>query len=167
MNVFYQHVPIPPAVIYCKYMCCQRHFIPLVMAWASTLHKLQGATYGKVPPGQPHNPGTKLIIDLDAKRSESDNPGLAYVAVSRGSTMGKGNRMESAIYFSNNVTSERLQRMTIKANCNDKNVHCLRRNNWIKHLKKNIHDGSTMTPGTKNQLLSWAINSTFEISEMV
>ena len=138
-------------------MCCQRRFIPLVMAWASTLHKLQGATYGKVPPGQPPNPGTKLIIDLGAKRSESDNPGLAYVAVSRGNTMGKGNRMESAIYFSNNVTSERLQRMTIKANCNDKNVHCLRRNNWIKHLQKNIHEGLDLTRRETTKLTSWAI----------
>lgn len=112
----------------------------MVLAWASTIHKLQGSTFGRTKPGEPPNPGIKLVIDLGDEKAEKRTPGLAYVAVSRGNSTGKGDMMKSAIYFiGKNLTRKRLMGMTMKNKGKEKCVLCSRRDHWITYLKRNSH----------------------------
>jgi hypothetical protein len=141
----------------CKNFCCTRKFIPLVLAWASTIHKLQGCTFGRTAPGEPPNPGTKLIMDLGNAAAEKRCPGLAYVAVSRGNSTGKGDMMNSAIYFiGKNFTRERLTGMTMKNKGKDKCILCARRDNWIEHLKKNTHGLNRAISENSDALIEWS-----------
>ena len=151
-----KHVPIVPTTNFCKYMCCQKRFLPLVLAWSSTLHKAQGATYGHTPPGQPPNLGKKLIVDVGSSKMEKDCPGLAYVAVSRGNFMGKGYKMKSAIYFiRDNFNLQRLTGMSKLKNGSSQTLHCQRRENWIKHLLHSVHrKGVSDSEG--EQIIKWA-----------
>jgi hypothetical protein len=76
------HVPIVPIQRRCEPMCCTRKQIPLQIAWAKTIHSLQG-----------HNAGTpnaiqRIVIHLGERTDETLNPGLTYEAVSRATTIG-------------------------------------------------------------------------------
>ena len=137
-------------------MCCQKKFLPLVLAWSSTLHKVQGATYVHTPPGQPPNLGKKLIVDIGSSKMDKDCPGLAYVAVSRGNSMGKGDKMKSAIYFiGDNFKLQRLSGMSMIKNGSRQTFHCKRRDNWIAHLHKLVHD-SGVSENEGENIIEWA-----------
>jgi len=133
-------------------------FVPLRLAWATTIHKLQGATYGPTKPGEPPNPGTKLILNIGGVKNESRTPGLAYVAASRGNTTGKGDKLKSAIYFEggDDFNLKRFTNMTLKADKSRKTLNCARRDNWIRHLKKNVHKGLEGQRMTEERLMEWS-----------
>ena len=139
-------------------MCCERKFVPLSLAWATTIHKAQGTEAGKTEPPRPPNPCTRLIVDLGDKSFEKRCPGIAYVAMTRANSMGKGNIMESAIYFmGSNFTRDRLTYMTRKKGTNELTEHCKRRANWINHLHRNIHGGANLDAFGKERLIQWAL----------
>ena len=137
-------------------MCCERRFIPLTLACATTIHKAQGTEAGKTEPPRPPNPCTKIIVDLGGKKFEKDCPGLAYVAMTRANSLGKGNIMESALFFEGDFTLDRLTEMTKKKGTSELTVHCKRRANWIKHLEKNVHGGADLDPLEKERIIRWA-----------
>ena len=58
-----------------KHQRCQREQLPLLLAWAVSIHKSQGLTVG------PNEQVKRLIVDFGA--SEGWAPGLLYVALSR------------------------------------------------------------------------------------
>jgi len=160
-----QFVPIPPVTIPCSNRCCVKKFMPLVLSWASTIHKLQGSTFGRTLPGEPPNPGIKLVIDLGDSKAEKRCPGLAYVAVSRGNSTGKGDVMKSAIFFiGKNFTKTRLMGMTLKNKGKEKCVLCARRDNWIAHLRNRVHGIDENIKRNAHHLIEWA--NTFRIDRM-
>jgi len=98
-----------------------------------------------------------LIIDLGDTKSEKRSPGLAYVAVSRGNSTGKGNNMNSAIYFiGKNTTLKRLTGMTMKDGGKNKCVLCARRDHWIAYLKKRSHWLQSDVEKKQNSIIQWA-----------
>ena len=78
--------------------------------------------------------------------------------MTRANSLGKGNIMESALYFmGDDFTKERLTGMTKKKGTNELTLHCKRRANWIKHLEKNIHKGADLDAFGKERLIQWAL----------
>jgi hypothetical protein len=71
-------VPVPVTEKKCDRHCCSRSSIPLVPAWALTIHKCQGMTIGE------NEPIKKAAIYLGKPSMEKRSPGLMNVALSRG-----------------------------------------------------------------------------------
>lgn len=109
-------------------------------AWATTIHKFQGFEAGKEAWDDVQN----LIIDPGNLDAESRNPGLLYVAVSRGRTMGSmsptnPHPTDSAIYFHGEKMCEnRVRNCSTKYNKRtedrDKKEGVIKRDEWVKFL---------------------------------
>jgi hypothetical protein len=82
------HVPIVPIQRRCEPMCCARKQIPLQIAWAKTIHSLQGHNTGPTTEHQTPNTIQRILIHLGERTYETLNPGLTYVAVSRETPIG-------------------------------------------------------------------------------
>ena len=147
-------------------MCCQRKFVPLKLAWASTIHKLQGTTYGPSKPGEPKNPGETLIVDVGPKSQEKTHPGLAYVAISRGTSMRSDDLLNSAIYFvGQNFSKNRLTNMSMLEDGKRKTMYSQRRENWIKHLNNNVHEGLDIEERQQRRIMEWATAETSRLTK--
>ena len=79
--------------------CCQRSVVPLEPAYGRTIHKFQGQTAGPVDEGRPPNQYEVIICDPDDRKWEGKFMGLFYTALSRATTLGDANGLNSAIYF--------------------------------------------------------------------
>ena len=126
-----------------------------MLSFATSLHKCQGLTIGPstdtVATAAP-----SMIVDIGSRTFEQKAPGLVYTALSRVTTLGSGDRSTSALFFTgNNVTQERLVRMTYKKNTDIKTINVLRRDAWIALLKSNTHDGN-MTKSERRRIFHWA-----------
>jgi hypothetical protein len=62
-------------------MCCTRKQIPLQIAWAKTIHSLQGHNAGPTAKHQTPNAIQRITIYLGERKDETLNPGLTYVVV--------------------------------------------------------------------------------------
>ena len=67
-----------------KQGCCLFTFCPLVPSWATTIHKFQGFKAGF----DRNDHFQHLIINPGDIKSEQQQPGILYVAMSRAKTMG-------------------------------------------------------------------------------
>ena len=56
------HVPIVPIERWCEPMCCTRKQIPLQIAWAKTIHSLQGHNAGPTAEHQTPNAIQRIVI---------------------------------------------------------------------------------------------------------
>ena len=128
-------VPIPTETFRCSKMCCQRHFCPLTIAYARTIHKFQGLTAGPVDPGRTPNMYDVVVCDPDEKSCEGQALGLLYTAVSRGTTLGDENGLNSAVYFQGaSFTADRIRNLTFKANTNKEFELSIKRRIWVNHI---------------------------------
>ena len=84
------------------------------------------------------------------------------MAMTRANSLGKGNIMESALFFEGNFTLDRVTEMTKKQGTNELTVHCKRRANWIKYLESNVHGGADLNPLEKERLIKWAMYARLE-----
>lgn len=134
----------------CKYHCCQRTYVPLDLAFARTIHRFQGLSAGPVDKGKIENMYECIICDPDVKASEVRATGLLYTALSRATTLGDDNGLNSAIYFTGtNITRDRIQNVTMKSNKNEEYINVTRRRIWMNYLKQNT---VTMTKSTKTTM---------------
>lgn len=79
-----------------------------------------------------------IICDPDVKQSEVRATGLFYTALSRATTLGDDNGLNSAIYFiGSNITRARIQEVTMKSTKNEEYISVTRRRAWINHLMQN------------------------------
>ncbi len=83
-----------------KQSCCSVTFCPLILSWATTIHKFQGFEAGFDRNDQFQH----LNIDPGDIKSEQQQPGILYVAMSRAKTMGDMindmlNPRNSAVYW--------------------------------------------------------------------
>lgn len=135
-------IPIPVYTVRCQYSCCTRTYLPLDLAFARTIHRFQGLSAGPVDKGKIPNMYECIICDPDVKSSESRATGLFYTALSRATTLGDENGLNSAIYFTGtDFTRDRIKNLSMKSNKNEEFINIHRRRQWVKHLKQN-----TVTP---------------------
>jgi hypothetical protein len=101
------HIPIAPIQWRCKPKGCTRKNIPLQIAWAKTIHSLQGHNAGPTAKHKTPNAIQRIVIHLGERTDETLNPGLTYVVVSKATTIGylvhmpstTQKCMNSALYF--------------------------------------------------------------------
>lgn len=147
-------VPIPTVEIPCSSYCCTVKLIPLTLAYAKTGHTFQGQTVG------PQNAIQCIIIQPGTIKMEHLCPGLLYMFMSRGTTIGTSeNRSKSAIFFSTDeLTKDRIQKLTT----NSKGETCrkiVRRSKWIKYLKRN-DNRLVISESEKEEMIRWTENTT-------
>ena len=144
----------------CKYKCCLRTFIPLELSFARTIHKFQGLQAGPVDSGKTPNVFQTIICDPDSKAAETRATGLLYTAVSRATTLGDDNGLNSAIYFSgNDLTHERVVRINYKTNTNVELANVQRRTQWICHLNTKVLEMKESDLPELQKTIQWTCNT--------
>ena len=97
-----------------------------------------------------------IICDPDENKFEGQFLGLLYTAVSRATTLGDDDGLNSAIYFTgNNFTAERIRCIGKKKNSQDNFLNVTRRSIWVSHLKLHTKENN-MSDEYKKQLFHWA-----------
>jgi hypothetical protein len=131
--------------------------VPLDLAFARTIHKFQGLSAGPVDEGKIPNMYECIVCDPDIKASERRATGLFYTAVSRATTLGDDDGLNSAIYFiGNNITKERIQEVTRQQRKNQELINVTRRRRWVSYLKKHkIKHQDTDKPEIQ-QIFQWS-----------
>jgi hypothetical protein len=125
----------------CKFQCCKRTFLPLELAFARTLHRFQGLSAGPVDEGKIPNMFGVIVCDPDIRAVEGRATSFFYTMLSRATTLGDENGLNSAIYFTGpHLTKERIQNLTLKTNSNQTLQNVKRRTEWVHHLKRNTRD---------------------------
>ena len=133
-----KHVPIPMCSSACKYKCCERTYCPLDLCFARTIHKFQGLEAGPPVDGVQKHMCHSVIVDPDEKDIESTHTGLFYTAVSRGTTLGDPDGLNSAVYFCGcHLNAERIQQLTMCKNGLHECIKVTKRREWVKFLERN------------------------------
>lgn len=94
-NSYPTFVPLFPMKTFCKKSCCILEYIPISLAFAKTVHKVQGKEFGPRFKNLP-----ALVANIGKRMIESLFLGITYVVLSRVSTIGNGDPNKSALYFS-------------------------------------------------------------------
>ena len=124
----------------CPKKCCNARYCPLILAWATTIHKFQGfeAGFGK-------DDHIKYIIaDINTLNWEKHHPGTAYVVASRAKTIGKVTKdvqypTMSNLFFVGTLGERRFKECRLKENGEE----CLlveQRDAWVAYLNSRIED---------------------------
>ena len=139
-----QHVPIPMQQVYCDKKCCVATHCPLVLAWATTIHKFQGFEAGF----DENDPIKYIIADINSLEWEKLHPGTAYVVTSRAKTIGNVTSdnpypLDSNLFFDGQISKPRLMDVTKRK---DGSTCCRveQRTAWIDYLE-------TKVPNTKSK----------------
>ena len=157
------HVPIPVSMYRCDKKCCTRTFLPLEVSYARTIHKFQGLTAGPVDEGKIPNIYECIICDPDDKKYEGSSLGLLYTALSRATTLGDNNGLNSAIYFTGpEFKRERITRLTKRKNSNDDFKQAIKRQRWVDFIQKQEQKSKP-----KIQSILQRQNNIFETSQSI
>ena len=143
-------VPIPPVEIQCQSHCCSVKFVPLSLAYAKTGHTFQGQSAG------PGHSIPCIIIQPGSSKMEKLCPGLLYMFLSRGTTIGSPNcRARSSIFFiSDELTKDRIKNLTT-TKTGEQCIKIARRTKWVNFLEKN-NLPVTISVDKKQELINWA-----------
>ncbi len=127
-----------------KQACFLVTFCPLVPSWATTIHKFQGFEAGF----DRNDRLQHLIINLGDIKSEQQQPGILYVAMSRAKKMGDmtndtPNPRNSAVYWTGcGMSKNRVLHHTQ----GQERVNCLKiekRENWVNYLTEQCKNTSS------------------------
>ncbi len=133
-----------------KQACCLVTFWPLVPSWATGIHRFQGFEAGFVRNDQFQH----LIINPGVIKSEQQEPGILYVAMSREKTMGDmtndtSNPKNSAVYWTGcGMSKNKVLNGSIKKlmqTQGQERVNCLKikkRENWVNYLTEQCKNTS-------------------------
>ena len=124
----------------CPKKCCNARYCPLILAWATTIHKFQGfeAGFGK-------DDHIKYIIaDINTLGWEKLHPGTAYVVASRAKTIGKVTNdvkypTRSNLFFVGTLGERRFKECRVKQNGEE----CLlveQCDAWVTYLTSRVED---------------------------
>ena len=133
-----QHVPIPMTEIDCTKKCCHATYCPLVLAWATTVHKFQGFEAGF----SEKDSVNYIIADINSLEWEKMNPGTAYVVASRAKTIGHVTDncpypKDSNLFFTGTMFKRRFTRCLYKKN-NEKCIAVQKREHWVNYLLQKV-----------------------------
>ena len=163
-----QHIPIPTSTYVCQRNggCCTRTNLPLTLAYARTIHKFQGQSAGPVDEGKIPNIYRCIICDPDKNDAEGQALGLLYTALSRATTLGDDDGLNSANYFTGEDFNEKhIWNLGKRKKSMDDYANVTRRAIWVQHLSNNTSNGNI----TKNQLkraLAWANTATIDYDRL-
>jgi hypothetical protein len=121
------------------------------------MHRFQGLSAGQTDEGKIPNATPIIVCDPDNSIVEGRATGFFYTMLSRATTFGDDDGLNSAIYFTGpNLTRERVQNLTLKSNTKATLVNVLRRTEWVSHLEQNLVDHSHVTKEMIEKMVSWA-----------
>jgi hypothetical protein len=107
---------------------------------------------GKIP-----NATLIIIWDPDKQMVEGRATGFFYTMLSRATTFGDEDDLNSAIYFiGSDLNCDRIQKLTLKTNTDVPLVNVARRSAWVSHLEQNVVDVSGITDEMLADLVAWA-----------
>ena len=73
--------------------------VPLILGWGITVHRFQGQSAGPVDVNKMPNPYECLICDPHDSSAEITHLGVFYTAISRATTLGDDDGLNSAFYL--------------------------------------------------------------------
>ena len=121
---------------FCTRGCCVATYCPLVLSWATTIHKFQGFEAGF----DKSDTINYIIATLNGLDWEKKNPGTAYVVASRAKTIGKRTKeipypINSNIFFEGQIGADQFTNCIWK----DDNTKCkgvIKREAWVDFLQR-------------------------------
>ena len=154
-----KHIPLPMCSIRCRHKCCERFFCPLDLCFARTFHTCQGLGAGPPEAGKPEHSNHHVILDPDNKDVEKNHTGLFYAGVTRGTTLGDTDGLNSAACFTGpDLTRERIQELAL---CKDGKHECIKvtkRRHWVEHLDSNTESNADPNTHQCQQIYSHFTN---------
>ena len=99
----------------CPKQCCNARYCPLVLAWATTVHKFQGFEAGFEKDDHINH----IIADINNLNWEKQHPGTAYVVASRAKTIGQVTEdieypTMSNLFFTGTMGTKRFKKMPVQ-----------------------------------------------------
>lgn len=159
-------IPIPCVPKLCKFKCCERTFLPLVPAFARSIHKFQGMSAGPTGPGQIPNMFPHIICHPGDSTFEGNNPGTLYVAISRATTLGDHTGKGSAIYFiDDSVPTDRVLRLRHKKNNKELFEKIQLRDSWMQRLDEGKQKISIQQDDL-DQITKWSTETNYSKEEI-
>jgi hypothetical protein len=162
-NLHYpKFVPIYPLKVFCRKGCCILEYFPISLAFAKTIHKIQGKEFGPRFKNLP-----ALVADIGQRVLESMFLGITYVILSRVSNIGNGNPDNSVLYFSGPMFEEnRFTDLTHKTNSSTLYKRYEDRLRWISHIEEvALRTDITIADEEKDDLENWARHTTISADE--
>lgn len=162
-------MPVPTCEVMCSGNCCTRKYIPLDLAFARTIHRFQGLSAGPVDEGKIKNMYECIICDPDGQHAETRATGLLYTALSRATTFGDEDGLNSAIYFmGQDLTTERIQEVTRTPRAKHELINVTRRRAWVHRLETAAAKQRKTNTSTKKfkELMSWASTTRYTYDEL-
>ena len=107
-----------------------------------------------------------IVCDPDESRYEGKFLGLFYTAVSRATTLGDDDGLNSALYFTGEcVKEDRIRSIGKKIRSQDNYLNVERRAIWVQHLRDHLHK-SPLTHTQKANLFNWAATASISYNEL-
>lgn len=161
-------VPIYACNVICNYHCCKLTYFPMSLAFARTIHKVQGKEFGPRFKGQP-----ALVADIGLRQLEGKFPGITYTVISRVSSTGNGNVDESALYFCGDTLEEDrftdlLHKKTNKSNTGKQLYDKIeKRLRWILYIQRRSNETHIeITSEQKQQIRLWIESTIYHLDEL-
>ena len=120
--------------LFCPRGCCIATYCPLVLAWATTIHKFQGFEAGF----DESDDINYIIANINNLAWEKNHPGTAYTVTSRAKTIGAKtpntpHPLNSNLFFEGQIGSQRFTNISKKVN-GEKCELLVKRENWVDYL---------------------------------
>jgi hypothetical protein len=170
------HVPILPMQRRCEPRCCTIKQIQLQIAWAKTIHSLQGHNAGPTAKHQTPNDIQRIVSQLGERTDLTLNQGLTYVVVSIATTIGDLGHMtsiprkytNSALYFRADSFPAGIKRLTHSFSTGDECVKVKQRTAWVAYLDARQEQTSIITvQGDKDIVQEWMENKKYSREDIL
>ena len=118
----------------------------ILPSWSRTFHTYQGLQAGPPQKGKPEHLYHRVILDPDKRDTEKTQTGLLYTGISRGTTLGDQDGLNSAVYFDSehfskeSNTRDRVLKLTLQQNNIHEFTKVTKRRQWVNHLESNTQD---------------------------
>ena len=107
-----------------------------------------------------------IVCDPDDSKHEGKFLGLFYAAVSRATSLGDDDGLNSALYFAgDSVKQDRIRSIGKKIHSQDDFLNVRRRSIWVQHLRDHLYR-SPLTKSQKMNLFTWAESASISYNEL-